>query len=105
MTGADFCPNVTFEDNEFKDNKALTLRPLWGNLGSWFLVYNIILTQRERRPPKKKSKMTFKKKKNGRRPKKIIEDNLNFKAVLLRLFNNNLKKNGFDTIEINLVDI
>ena len=37
--------------------------------------------------------------------KKIIEDNLNFKAVLLRLFNNNLKKNGFDTIEINLVDI
>ena len=43
--------------------------------------------------------------KNIRRPpKKIMEDDLNSKAVLLRLFNNkNLKKNGFDTIEIDLV--
>jgi hypothetical protein len=33
-------------------------------------------------------------------------DDLNFKAVLLRLFNNkNLKTNGFDTIEIDLVFI
>ena len=33
-----------------------------------------------------------------------MEDKLNCKAVLLRLFNNkNLKKNGFDTIEIDLV--
>ena len=33
-----------------------------------------------------------------------MEDDLNFKAVLLRLFNNkNLKTNGFDTIEIDLV--
>ena len=36
--------------------------------------------------------------------KKKMEDDLNFKAVLLRLFNNkNLKTNGFDTIEIDLV--
>jgi hypothetical protein len=36
--------------------------------------------------------------------KNEMEDNLNFKAVLLSLFNNkNLKKNGFDTIEIDLV--
>jgi hypothetical protein len=43
--------------------------------------------------------------KNGRLPQKNeMEDNINFKAVLLRLFNNkNLKKNGFDTIEIDLV--
>ena len=33
-----------------------------------------------------------------------MADNLNFKAVVLRLFNNkNLNKNGFDTIEIDLV--
>ena len=33
-----------------------------------------------------------------------MEDDLNFKAVLLSLFNNkNLKQNGFDTIEIDLV--
>ena len=33
-----------------------------------------------------------------------MEDDLNFKAVLLSWFNNkNLKKNGFDTIEIDLV--
>ena len=33
-----------------------------------------------------------------------MEDDLNFKAVLLSLFNNKkLKKNGFDTIEIDLV--
>ena len=37
--------------------------------------------------------------------KKIIEDDLNFKAVLLRLFNNKTSKtNGFDTIEIDLVN-
>ena len=44
--------------------------------------------------------------KNGRRPQKKneMEDDLNFKAVLLSLFNNKkLKKNGFDTIEIDLV--
>ena len=36
--------------------------------------------------------------------KNEMEDDLNFKAVLLSLFNNkNLKKNGFDTIEIGLV--
>jgi hypothetical protein len=36
--------------------------------------------------------------------KNEMEDDLNFKAVLLSLFNNkNLKKNGFDTIEIDLV--
>ena len=37
--------------------------------------------------------------------KKIkMEDDLNFKAVLLRLFNNKTSKaNGFDTIEIDLV--
>ena len=41
--------------------------------------------------------------KNGHQKKKI-EDDLNFKAVLFRLFNNkNHKKNGFDTIEIDLV--
>jgi hypothetical protein len=34
-----------------------------------------------------------------------MEDDLNFKAVLLRLFNNkNLETNGFDTIEIDLVN-
>ena len=34
-----------------------------------------------------------------------MEDDLNFKAVLLSLFNNKkLKKNGFDTIEIDLVN-
>ena len=33
-----------------------------------------------------------------------MEDDLNFKAVLLRLFNNkNLKNKWFDTIEIDLV--
>ena len=33
-----------------------------------------------------------------------MEDDPNFKAVLLRLFNlKNLKTNGFDTIEIDLV--
>ena len=33
-----------------------------------------------------------------------MEDDLNFKAALLSLFNNkNLKKKGFDTIEIDLV--
>jgi hypothetical protein len=33
-----------------------------------------------------------------------MEDDLNFKADLLILFNNkNLQKNGFDTIEIDLV--
>ena len=38
--------------------------------------------------------------------KNEMEDDLNFKAVLLRLFNNkNLKKNGFDTIEIYLVQV
>jgi hypothetical protein len=42
--------------------------------------------------------------KNGRRPKKKMENDLNFKAVLLRLFNNkNIKNNqtksiGWDTI-------
>jgi hypothetical protein len=52
----------------------------------------------------RKSKTTLKKMKNGRQPQKKMEDHLNFKAVLLRLFNNkNLKKNGFDTIEIDLV--
>jgi hypothetical protein len=36
--------------------------------------------------------------------KNEMEDDLNFKAVLLSLFNNKkLKKNGFDTIEIDLV--
>ena len=36
--------------------------------------------------------------------KNEMEDDLNFKAVLLSLFNNkNLKTNGFDTIEIDLV--
>jgi hypothetical protein len=36
--------------------------------------------------------------------KNEMEDDLNFKAVQLSLFNNkNLKKNGFDTIEIDLV--
>ena len=35
-------------------------------------------------------------KKNGRRPQKKMEDDLNFKAVLLRLFNNkNHKKKWF----------
>ena len=35
-----------------------------------------------------------------------MEDDLNVKAALLSLFNNkNLKKNGFDTIEIDLVII
>jgi hypothetical protein len=49
--------------------------------------------------------MTLKKMKNGRRPQKKMEDDLNFKAVLLKLFNNkkNSKTNGFDTIEIDLV--
>ena len=39
--GCIFCPNVTFEDDEFKDNKALndqgkgeTFKALPGNLGS-----------------------------------------------------------------------
>ena len=48
----------------------------------------------------------LKKMKNGRWPQKKwkMEDNLNFKAVLLSWFNNkNLKTNGFDTIEIDLV--
>jgi hypothetical protein len=37
-------------------------------------------------------------------PKKKMEDHLNFKAVLLRLFNNkNLKNKWFYTIEIDLV--
>ena len=36
--------------------------------------------------------------------KNEMEDDLNFKTVLLSLFNNkNLKKNSFDTIEIDLV--
>jgi hypothetical protein len=40
----------------------------------------------------------------GRLPQKKMEDDLNFKAVLLILINNkNLKTNGFDTIEIDLV--
>jgi hypothetical protein len=44
-----------------------------------------------------KSKTTLKKMKNRRRPQKqIMEDDLNFKAVLLRLFNNeNLKNKWF----------
>ena len=37
-------------------------------------------------------------------PKMKMEDNLNFKAVLLSWFNNKTSKtNGFDTIEIDLV--
>ena len=42
--------------------------------------------------------------KNGRRPQKNeMEDDLNFKAVLLRLLTKTSKTNGFDTIEIDLV--
>ena len=48
----------------------------------------------------KKLKTTFKKMKNGRQPQKKwkttskkMEDNLKFKAVLLRLFNNKNLKN------------
>ena len=49
-------------------------------------------------------KTTFKKMQNRRRPQKEMEDDLNFKAVLLRLFNYKTSKtNGFDTIEIDLV--
>ena len=133
--GSGFCPNVSFEDNEFKENKALndqgkvkdegtiivtaqlnlnmswsltwwwlgthhhhpgTFKALLGNLGSWFSVCNFISTQLERWSPEKlendlqkneKLKMTSKKMK--------MEDNLNFKAVLLSLFNNkNLNKLG-----------
>ena len=45
---------------------------------------------------KKNEKWKTTSKKNGRRPQKKMEDDLNFKAVLLRLFNNkNLKNKWF----------
>jgi hypothetical protein len=42
--------------------------------------------------------------KNGRRHQKKVEDNLNFKAVLLSFLTTKTSKtNGFDTKEIDLV--
>jgi hypothetical protein len=55
-------------DNGYEPT-TYTNRELLGNLGSWFSVCNLILTQLERQAPPKNQK-DFKKMKNGRRPQK-----------------------------------
>ena len=51
-------------------DQVSNLRALPDNLGSWFLVCNLILTQLERRPQKKMEDYLKKKGKKGRRPQK-----------------------------------
>jgi hypothetical protein len=53
-TGADFCLNVTFEDNEFKENKALNDSGI--DEGTIIVTAQFKLNMSwslERRPPKK----------------------------------------------------
>ena len=80
-----------------------TFKALTGNPGSWFSVWNFILIQLESRPPKN-IENNFKKNEKWKTTSKKMEDDLNFKAVRLSLFNNkNLQKKWFGTIEIDLV--